>query len=493
MTSLLEMKNITKTFPGVRALDKVTLKLDEGEVLALLGENGAGKSTLIKILGGAHSADSGEIFIKDRLIEFNKPSQALEKGISIIYQEFNLIPELTIRENIFLGKEKTRNGIIDYNYEKSNTMLLFEKIGLKLNSEVLCSSLTIAEQQMVEIAKALSIQSKIIVMDEPSSTLSANEVEKLFSIIRDLKKQKISIIYISHRLDEIIEIADRVMVLRDGINVGEEDPKYSNRDILIEKMVGRPLKSEFPENNAILMGERLRIENMTVKTKVNNISFNLKEGEILGFAGLVGAGRTELMHLIFGINKPDSGRIFLNDIETKIRNPRDAIRNRICLLAEDRKKYGLVLNHSCRENFGLPNLKKFIRFLFLDKKEEKKLFDSYINDLKIKISDHEAIVSNLSGGNQQKIVLAKWLETNSDIIIFDEPTQGIDVAAKYEIYLLINQLASKGKSIIIVSSELQELIGICNRIIVMHEGSYKGEVSDTSTITQEDLLKIAIS
>ena len=235
MVPLLEMKNITKPFPGVRALDKVTLKLDEGEVLALLGENGAGKSTLIKILGGAHSADSGEIFIKDRLIELIKPSQALEKGISIIYQEFNLIPELTIRENIFLGKEKTINGIIDYNSEKRKTMLLFEKIGFKLNSEVLCSSLTIAEQQMVEIAKALSIQSKIIVMDEPSSTLSANEVEKLFSIIRDLKKQKISIIYISHRLDEIFKIADRVMVLRDGINVGEEDPKYSNRDIYLKK------------------------------------------------------------------------------------------------------------------------------------------------------------------------------------------------------------------------------------------------------------------
>lgn len=490
---LLEMKNITKTFPGVRALDKVTLRLEEGEVLALLGENGAGKSTLIKVLGGAHSVDSGDIFIDNRLTKFNSPAQAWEMGISIIYQEFNLIPELTIRDNIFLGKEKTRKGIIDYNFEKRKARSLFDKIGLKLDTEVLCSSLTVAQQQMVEIAKALSVNAKIIVMDEPSATLSTNEVEKLFSIIRDLKKQNISIIYISHRLDEIFEVADRVMVLRDGINVGEEDPKYSSRDGLIEKMVGRTLKSEFPKNNIIPGKERLRVENMSAGTKVCNVSFNLREKEIVGFAGLVGAGRTELMHLIFGIDKPDSGRIFLNGVEIKISNPRDAIRNRICLLPEDRKKHGLVLNHSCRENFGLPNLKKYIRFLFLDTKKEENAFDSYVNDLKIKISDYKSMVSSLSGGNQQKIVLAKWLETNSDIIIFDEPTRGIDVGAKYEIYLLINKLANEGKSIIIVSSELPELLGICNRIIVMHEGYYKGEVNEISTITQEDILKIAIS
>ena len=490
---LLEMKNITKTFPGVKALDNVTLRLKKGEVLALLGENGAGKSTLIKVLGGAHSVDSGEIFIENRLTKFNSPAQACEMGISIIYQEFNLIPELTIRDNIFLGKENTRKGIIKYNFEKRKARSLFDKIGLKIDTEVLCSYLTIAQQQMVEIAKALSAKAKIIVMDEPSATLSNNEVEKLFSIIRDLKNQNISIIYISHRLDEIFQVADRIMVLRDGINVGEEDPKCVSRDELIEKMVGRTFESEFPKNNVTLGRERLRIENISAGTKVCNISFNLREREILGFAGLVGAGRTELMHLIFGIGKPDSGRIFLNNIEIKISNPLDAIQNRICLLAEDRKKHGLILNHSCLENFGLPNLKKYIRFLFLDKKKERNAFDNYVNDLKIKISDHESMVSSLSGGNQQKIVLAKWLESNSDIIIFDEPTQGIDVGAKYEIYLLINQLANEGKSIIIVSSELPELIGMCNRIIVMHEGYFKGEVSETTHVTQEDIFKIAMS
>tara|TARA_B100000809_G_C15095868_1_gene514965 strand:+ start:340 stop:1842 length:1503 start_codon:yes stop_codon:yes gene_type:complete len=490
---LLEMRNITKTFPGVRALDKVTLRLEEGEVLALLGENGAGKSTLIKILGGAHSVDSGEILIHNKFTQLSSPAQAQRIGISIIYQEFNLIPELTIRENIFLGKEKTRKGLIDYNYEKRRVRLLFNKIGLKLDTEILCSALTVAQQQMVEIAKALSVEAKIIVMDEPTATLSTKEVERLFSIIRDLKEQNIGIIYISHRLDEIFEVANRVMILRDGVNVGEEEPKGSNRDRLIEKMVGRSIESEFPKNNIIPGKERLRVENMIAGTKVCNVSFNLRAKEILGFAGLVGAGRTELMHLIYGVDKPDSGRIFLNGIETKIKNPRDAIINRICLLAEDRKRHGLVLNHSCRENFGLPNLKKYFRFFFLDKRKERDAFDVYVNDLKIKISDHEAIVSSLSGGNQQKIVLAKWLESNSDIIIFDEPTRGIDVGAKYEIYQLINQLADEGKSIIIVSSELSELIGICNRIIVMHEGHLKGEIIDTSTITQKDILKMAIS
>tara|TARA_A100001037_G_scaffold10172_1_gene9898 strand:+ start:13473 stop:14972 length:1500 start_codon:yes stop_codon:yes gene_type:complete len=492
-TSLLEMKNITKNFPGVKALDNVTLRLEKGEVLALLGENGAGKSTLMKILGGAHSVDSGAIYIDNKLIKFDSPSQACDVGISIIYQEFNLIPDLTIRDNIFLGKEKTRKGFIDYNFEKRKARTLFGKIGLKIDTEVLCSSLTVAEQQMVEIAKALSIKAKIIVMDEPSATLSNNEVLKLFSIIRDLKRQDISVIYISHRLDEIFEVADRVMVLRDGVNVGEEDPKCIDRGVLIEKMVGRTIKSEFPKNTVIPGKERLRVENISDGANVHNISFNLHEREIIGFAGLVGAGRTDLMHLIFGIGKPTSGCIFLNGIETKINNPRDAIRNQISLLTEDRKKHGLVLNHSCIENFGLPNLKKYIRFPFLDKRKERDAFENYVSDLKIKITDHESMVSNLSGGNQQKVVLAKWLESNSDIIIFDEPTRGIDVGAKYEIYLLINQLANKGKSIIIVSSELPELIGLCNRIIVMHEGYIKGEVNDMTTITQEEILKIAFS
>ena len=329
MAPLLEMKNITKIFPGVRALDKVSLRLEEGEVLALLGENGAGKSTLIKVLGGAHSVDSGEIFIKNRLIKLNTPAQAWEMGISIIYQEFNLIPELTVRENIFLGKEKTKRRLIDSADEKKRSRLLFDKIGLKLDPDMLCSDLTVAQQQMVEIAKALSVDAKIIVMDEPSATLTTQEVETLFSIIRELKEQNIGIIYISHRLDEIFEMADRVMILRDGIHIGEENPKAISRDRLIEMMVGRSLESEFPKHHSVLGKEKLRVENLVVGKNVCDVSFNLHEGEILGFSGLVGAGRTETMRLIFGADNLDSGRIFLNGVETEIRNPKDAFNQRI--------------------------------------------------------------------------------------------------------------------------------------------------------------------
>lgn len=490
---LLEMRAITKTFPGVRALNQVSLKLGAGEVLALLGENGAGKSTLIKVLGGAYPADSGEIRIHGEITQLSSPAEARQKGISIIYQEFNLIPGLTVRENIFLGKEKTKRGLIDSADEKRKTRLLFEKIGLKLDADMICSDLTVAQQQMVEIAKALSVDAKIIVMDEPSATLTTQEVERLFSIIRELKEQHIGIIYISHRLDEIFEVADRVMVLRDGIHIGEEDPKTINRDKLIEMMVGRSLASEFPKHDSVLGEERLRVENLVAGAKVRNVSFNVHAGEILGFAGLVGAGRTETMRLIFGADTPDSGHIFLNGTETEIRNPRDAIKNRICLLTEDRKGQGLVLVHSCRENFGLPNLDHYSSRLFLNQQKERAAFARYVNDLKIKISDHETLVSTLSGGNQQKIVLAKWLESNADVIIFDEPTRGIDVGAKYEIYVLINQLADQGKSIIIVSSELPELLGMCDRIIVMHEGHVKGEIKAPTTTTQEDILKMAIA
>jgi ABC-type sugar transport system ATPase subunit len=490
---LLEMRAINKTFPGVRALNNVSLKLEAGEVLALLGENGAGKSTLIKVLGGAYSADSGEILIDGKVTQLNSTTEAWQQGISIIYQEFNLIPELTVRENIFLGKEKTKRGFIDSENEKRRAGLLFDKIGLNLDLEMRCAELTIAQQQMVEIARALSVEAKIIVMDEPSATLTTREVNRLFSIIRDLKEQNIGIIYISHRLDEIFEVADRVMVLRDGIHIGEENPNAITRDRLIEMMVGRPLESEFPQHDSTHGHERLRVENLVLGTKVRDVSFNVLAGEILGFAGLVGAGRTETMRLIFGAEKPDSGRLFVNGIETEIRHPQDAIKNRLCLLTEDRKGQGLVLIHSCRENFGLPNLYHYSKGLFLDQQKERSAFASYVNELNIKISDFEAPVSSLSGGNQQKIVLAKWLESNADIIIFDEPTRGIDIGAKYEIYLLINKLADEGKSIIVVSSELPELLGMCDRIMVMREGKVMGEITDPSNATQEDILRMAMA
>jgi len=490
---LLEMRNITKTFPGVLALDKVSLELAEGEVLALLGENGAGKSTLIKILGGAYPADSGEISIEGQVSDMSSPAEAWHQGVSIIYQEFNLIPDLTVRENLFLGRETIRKGLIYASEERENSKSLFKRIGLELDPDARCADLTVAQQQMVEIAKALSSKNKIIVMDEPSATLTNQEVQKLFKIIRELKDQKIGVIYISHRLEEIFEVADRVLVLRDGKQVGLEEVANISREKLIELMVGRSIESEFPEHQTQIGNERMRVENLNVGSAVKNVSFHVYRGEILGFAGLVGAGRTETMRLIFGADTADSGRIFIDDKEVVIKEPDDAIKNRICLLTEDRKQQGLVLIHSCRENFGLPNLNQFKKGIFIDQKKESRLFNGYVNDLKIKLSDPEAPVLNLSGGNQQKVVLAKWLEANADIVIFDEPTRGIDVGAKYEIYLLINRLVSEGKSVILVSSELPELLGMCDRIIVMHEGYIKGEIEHPANATQEDILRIAIT
>jgi ribose transport system ATP-binding protein len=489
---LLEMQGISKAFPGVRALENVWLKLERGEVLALLGENGAGKSTLIKVLGGAYTADSGDILLEGQIKQLYSPAEAWRNGISIIYQEFNLIPELNVHENIFLGKEKTKRGLIDSNNEKKKTKQLFDRIGLNLDPELRCADLKVAQQQMVEITKALSSEAKIIVMDEPSATLTTQEVKKLFSIIKELKEHNIGIIYITHRLSEIFEVADRVMVLRDGKQAGSEDVVKITREKLIEMMVGRPIEAEFPAHVSKIGPESLRVINLTARNKVYDVSFTIRAGEKLGFAGLVGAGRTETMRLIFGADKADAGRIFINNEEVNISNPRDAIKNRICLLSEDRKQQGLVLVHSSRENFGLPNLNHFRKGIFLDQQKEKNSFAGYIRDLRIKLADPEAPVFNLSGGNQQKIVLAKWLESNADIIVFDEPTRGIDIGAKYEIYQLINQLAVNNKSIIIVSSELPELLGMCDRIIVMHEGRVKGEIRDPNKATQEDILRMAI-
>jgi ABC-type sugar transport system ATPase subunit len=330
-------------------------------------------------------------------------------------------------------------------------------------------------------------------MDEPTATLTTQETERLFAIVRDLKSHGLGIIYISHRLDEIFQVADRAMILRDGEHVDTQDIDDFTREKLIEMMVGRPVESEFPKRAASPGHERLRVEDLCRGKAVRNVSFSARAGEVLGFAGLVGAGRTETMRLIFGADKPDKGRIFINGRKTYIRSPGDAIRNRICLLTEDRKGQGLVLIHSCRENFGLPNLDRLVRGMFLDQRRERKEFSGFVESLKIKTSSHEQLTMNLSGGNQQKVVLAKWLARNADIMIFDEPTRGIDVGTKYEIYLLMNRLADEGKTIIMISSELPEILGLSDRIIVMHEGRIKGEITDVANSTQEDILSMAIA
>ncbi|MHB8971415.1 MAG: sugar ABC transporter ATP-binding protein [Pirellulaceae bacterium] len=488
---LLEMQGIDKSFPGVQALQDVSLALRPGEVLGIVGENGAGKSTLIKILGGAHRPDRGRILLEGREVAFRSPSAAQQAGVSIIYQEFNLIPDLTVRENIFLGRECTRGGFIRTAREQQEAQRLFQKLGLLIDPTVRCRELTVAQQQTVEIAKALSVHARIVVMDEPTAALTDQEVQHLFVVITELKKQGLGIIYISHRLDEIFAVADRVMILRDGRHVSTDQVAQLSRPRLIEMMVGRPIEAEFPKQVALRGRERLRVEDLSRGQRVRQVSFSAHAGEVLGFAGLAGAGRTETMRLVFGADRPDAGRIFVDGQRVQIRHPRDAIRHRICLLTEDRKSQGLILQHSARHNFALPNLDRLARGPFLDQRRERSELARYVTELKIRVTSQEQLVATLSGGNQQKVVLAKWLAKNADIIIFDEPTRGIDVGAKYELYLLMNRLAAEGKAIIMISSELPEVLGMSDRILVMHEGRIKGEITDVAAASQEDLLSLA--
>ena len=489
---LLEMKGIDKSFPGVHALVGFDLTLHAGEVLALLGENGAGKSTLIKVLGGAHIPEAGTVHVDGSRVFIEDPRDAQAVGIAVIYQEFNLVPTLTVGENIFLGQERTSTGFVHRRDEQREARRLFERIGVEVDPGARCRDLTVAQQQIVEIAKALSQDARIIVMDEPSATLTPPEVESLFDIIRDLERQGMGIIYISHRLDEIYQIAARAMVMRDGQHVGTRSVGEVSRDELIEMMVGRKIENEFPRRESTIGEARLVLRQLSRGDRVRDVSFEVRRGEVLGMTGLIGAGRTETARLIFGADPRDGGTIQLDGKDLRIRNPRDAIRQGICLLSEDRKSQGLVLGHSVRENFGLPNLSRFSRFSFVNQRTERHAFARYVESLKIKISHQEQLAKNLSGGNQQKVVLAKWLEQNAEVIIFDEPTCGIDVGARYEIYLLINGLAARGKAILMISSELPEVLGMSDRILVLHDGHVTGEIDDVKAATQEQIMKLAV-
>ena len=489
---LLEMRGIDKSFPGVHALDSVDLDLRTGEVLALLGENGAGKTTLIKVLGGAYVPDAGSIRIGGNPLRISNPIDAQRAGVAIIYQEFNLVPHLTARENIFLGQEDARMGFVSHRREAAGARELFGRIGVDVDPEARCSELTVAQQQIVEIAKALSQDARIIVMDEPSATLTSREVDRLFEVIADLKRHGIGVIYISHRLEEIFRVADRVMVMRDGMLVGTRRVADITRGRMIEMMVGRKLENEFPARTCRAGAERLVVRGLSRGTSVRDVSFSVRGGEVLVLTGLVGAGRTEAARLIFGADRADSGQVLLDGRELRIRSPRDAIAGGLCLLTEDRKSQGLVLAHSVRENFGLPNLPRLARAGFVRRRAESKALARYVEALKIKIPHQEETVANLSGGNQQKVVLAKWLQAHCDVVIFDEPTRGIDVGAKYEIYVLINELAAAGKAILMISSELPEVLGMADRILVMHDGRITGQILDVAAATQEQVMELAV-
>ncbi|MGB9779835.1 sugar ABC transporter ATP-binding protein [Caldanaerobacter sp.] len=492
--TILLMKGISKSFPGVQALKNVDFDLMKGEVHGLLGENGAGKSTLIKILTGVYQKDEGEIFLEGKPVVINNPRDALNLGIAAIYQELALQPYLSVAENIFLGHEITKQSklvrFINWKKTHEDARKILKELELDLDLNTPIKELGIGQQQMVEIAKVLSKNAKIVIMDEPTSSLSEKETEELFKVIFRLKEKGISVIYISHRLEEIFKICDRVTVMRDGEKIVTLNPKTTTKDELIRYMVGRTLEQHYPKIETKKGEEALRVENLTRKGLFENISFTAYTGEILGIAGLVGAGRTEIVRAIFGADPVDSGKIYIFGKERKITSPQDAIREGLVLIPEDRKTQGLVLIQSVLDNIVLSSLPKYKRGLLLSYREMTEESFDLIKRLNIKTPNVKKIVKELSGGNQQKVVIAKWLTQKARIFIFDEPTRGIDVGAKVEIYNIMNELVKNGASVIIISSELPEILGMSDRIIVIHEGRVTAEFSREDA-DQEKIMKAA--
>jgi len=488
---VLEMKNITKTFPGVKALDKVNFSLKKGEVHALLGENGAGKSTLMKVLNGIHQRDEGEIILRGKSVEFNDTKEAQNAGLAIIHQELELIPHLNVAENIFLGREEKKGVFIDYKKLYQNTEDVLNMLGVNIDPKSKIKDLNIGSQQMVEIAKAVSQDAEILVMDEPTSSLTNQEIEILFKLIERLKDQDIAIVYISHRLEEVFEICDRVTVLRDGEFVGEVETVETDEDELINMMVGRTIEDRFPKMEFNPGEEILKIDNLSVPDEIINASFSLRKGEILGVAGLMGSGRTELAKSIFGVFKRKTGEIYYRGEILEINSPADAINNGIYYLSEDRKEEGLILGLSVANNISISVLKKMLKAnTFINSASEKELAQKYIKDLNIKTPSENQLVKNLSGGNQQKVVISKLLSTKPEVVILDEPTRGIDVGAKREIYNLMQELVEQEVAVILISSELPEVLNLSNRVIVMHEKEIMGEL-DAAEADQESVMRMA--
>ncbi|AUV27735.1 TPA: sugar ABC transporter ATP-binding protein [Citrobacter braakii] len=492
--TFLQMSHITKRFPGVLALSNVDFALRKGEVHALLGENGAGKSTLMKILSGVYQPDEGDIIFEGQPVTFANPLSAQSAGITIIHQEFNLFPELTVEENIFIGREFCKNNRwrLDEKQQRQAAIDILQKLNLNISPETLVADLTVAQQQMVEIAKAISVNAKILIMDEPTAALTETEIDSLFQVTRLLKEQGTGIVYISHRLEELALIADRATVMRDGQFIATVDYDAVKISDLIAMMVGRDLGNIYPRREPLAQRKPvLEVSGLTRNGVLNNIDFTLYQGEILGFAGLMGAGRTELARAIFGADPIDGGTLKLNGNVTVIKDIPDAIKQGISYLTEDRKKEGLALGLSVERNIMLGNYPEYSdRYGNVDSKRCQKTSEEQVKALRIKTPHLEQAALNLSGGNQQKIIIARWVCKDTDILIFDEPTRGIDVGAKLEIYELMNRLVAKGKSIIMISSELPEVLGMCDRILVMRNGRITGELASDDA-TQEKIMQYA--
>ena len=490
MSKLLEMTGITKAFGSNVVLSGVNLSVDRGEVVAILGENGAGKSTLIKILGGIYKADSGEIKIDGEQKNIPNAKVASDYGIQIIHQEIILVPDRTIAANVFLGRElKNKFGMVDAKAMESETQKVIDDLHIDLKASQTVRNLTMGMQQLVEIIKVISADAKIVVMDEPTSSLSQGEVEILFGIIRILKQKGVGIIYISHRLEELFAITDRIVVLRDGIMVGDVKTNEANKDDLIRMMVGRELSSFYTRNKHEIKGTSIEVKNLSHNKYFKNASFYARYGEILGFAGLVGAGRTELMKTVFGAYPSIEGEIYLDGSRVKINSPQDSISRGIAYVSEDRRGEGLILKNDVKFNMGLVCLRDFVKGINVNNNKWDLMVEDYRKKFSIKITSPQQLTGNLSGGNQQKVVLSKWLANTPKIIILDEPTRGIDVGAKAEIYAIIDELAAQGISIIIISSELPEIINMCNRCYVMCEGTITGEL-DESEFNQETMMRL---
>lgn len=485
---LVQMRGISKAFSGNRVLENVEFEILSGEVHALMGENGAGKSTLMKILTGIYERDAGTVLVRGQEVHFKNTKEAEQTGIAVIHQELNIIPYLSVTENMFLGKELTigKTGIIKYKEMRTKTREYLNRLGIDIDPDVEAGTLSVGQQQMIEIARAVAANTEVLIMDEPTAALTDREINALFQVINSLRKQGVGIVYISHRMDEIFQICDRISVLRDGQFIGTKAIPETNFDEIVKMMVGRQLGERFPKRQTVLGSTSIQVENLSSKGSFEKVNFSVKQGEILGVAGLMGAGRTEIMEAIFGYRPITNGRVLIDGKETKIKSPYEAIQHGIGFITEDRKNEGLVLGLSVRENFTLTNFSSVSKKGVISTKREESFVEDLIQKLHVKTASQHLSVKSLSGGNQQKIVIGKWLGIKPKILILDEPTRGVDVGAKKEIYQLMNELTKQGVAIIMVSSELPEILGMSDRILVIHEG----KVSSTFARNEADQEKI---